>query len=144
MDLSKVPRPGKQVHRILQNRLATSPMDLSGSPLLANAGAISPIRRPVHEFERNGRPRLPFIPTRRTPESKFQEYSTSSVSQQAKDETYLKGFNLGIMNVGPHKGKTVSVAKPIIKQEMIDAGQACLYFEPESRVMSRTSPRRGQ
>lgn len=57
---------------------------------------------------------------------------------QAKDETYLKGFTLGVMEVGAHKGKKVSEAKPIIKQEMIDAGTACLYFEPESRVMSRT------
>lgn len=58
---------------------------------------------------------------------------------QAKDETYLKGFTMGVMEVGPHKGKKVSEAKPIIKQEMIDAGQACLYFEPESRVVSRTN-----
>lgn len=58
---------------------------------------------------------------------------------QAKDETYLKGFTIGIMEVGPHKGKKVSEAKPIIKQEMIDAGQACLYFEPESLVVSRTN-----
>ena len=58
---------------------------------------------------------------------------------EAKDETYLKGFTIGIMSVGPHKGKKVSEAKPVIKQEMIDAGQACLYFEPESKVMSRTN-----
>lgn len=58
---------------------------------------------------------------------------------QAKDETYLKGFTLGVMEVGPHKGKKVSEAKPIIKEEMIEAGQACLYFEPESRVVSRTN-----
>lgn len=57
---------------------------------------------------------------------------------KAKDETYLKGFTTGIMRVGPHAGKKVSEVKPIIKQEMIDAGQACLYFEPESKVMSRT------
>jgi leucyl-tRNA synthetase len=58
---------------------------------------------------------------------------------QAKDETYLKGFTIGIMTVGPYKGKKVSDAKPIIRQEMIEAGQACLYFEPESRVISRTN-----
>lgn len=58
---------------------------------------------------------------------------------EAKDETYLKGFTIGIMSVGPHKGTKVSEAKPIIKQEMIDAGQACLYFEPESKVVSRTN-----
>ena len=58
---------------------------------------------------------------------------------KAKDETYLKGFTIGVMSYGPHAGKKVSEAKPIIKQEMIDAGQACLYFEPESRVVSRTN-----
>lgn len=58
---------------------------------------------------------------------------------EAKDETYLKGFTMGVMTVGPYSGKKVSEVKPIIKQEMIDAGQACLYFEPESRVMSRTN-----
>ncbi|GMI40858.1 hypothetical protein TeGR_g10626 [Tetraparma gracilis] len=57
---------------------------------------------------------------------------------QAKDETYLKGFTSGIMRAGPHAGKKVSEAKPIIKNEMIAAGTACLYFEPESKVMSRT------
>jgi leucyl-tRNA synthetase len=58
---------------------------------------------------------------------------------QAKDETYLKGFTLGVMTVGPHAGKKVSEAKPLIKEEMIMAGQAHLYFEPESKVVSRTN-----
>ena len=42
------------------------------------------------------------------------------------------------MLVGPHKGKKVSQAKPLIKDEMIAEGTACLYFEPEKRVVSRT------
>jgi leucyl-tRNA synthetase len=58
---------------------------------------------------------------------------------QAKDETYLKGFTSGVMTVGPHAGKKVSEAKPLIKDEMIAAGQAHLYFEPESKVVSRTN-----
>lgn len=58
---------------------------------------------------------------------------------QAKDETYLKGFTMGVMEVGPYKGKKVSYAKPIIKEEMIAAGDAVLYFEPESKVISRTN-----
>lgn len=58
---------------------------------------------------------------------------------QAKDETYLKGFTLGVMMVGPYAGKKVSEAKPIIKEEMIAAGDAHLYFEPESKVVSRTN-----
>ena len=58
---------------------------------------------------------------------------------QAKDETYLKGFTLGVMEVGPYKGQKVSEVKPIIKQEMMDSGDAVLYFEPESKVVSRTN-----
>ncbi|KAL7531861.1 hypothetical protein ACHAXR_004278, partial [Thalassiosira sp. AJA248-18] len=58
---------------------------------------------------------------------------------QAKDETYLKGFTLGVMTVGPYSGKKVSEAKPLVKDEMIAAGQAHLYFEPESKVVSRTN-----
>lgn len=70
---------------------------------------------------------------------KIKSFNDKAKLQQAKDETYLKGFNFGVMNVGPHSGKKVSEAKPIIKQEMIDNGTACLYFEPESRVVSRTN-----
>jgi leucyl-tRNA synthetase len=58
---------------------------------------------------------------------------------QAKDETYLKGFTSGVMTVGPYAGKKVSEAKLLIKDEMIAANQAHLYFEPESKVMSRTN-----
>eukprot|EP00951_Prasinocladus_malaysianus_P014658 scaffold111721_cov47-Prasinocladus_malaysianus.AAC.4 len=48
------------------------------------------------------------------------------------------GFTDGVMIVGSHNGKKVSEAKPIIKQEMIDAGLALLYSEPEKTVMSRS------
>jgi leucyl-tRNA synthetase len=58
--------------------------------------------------------------------------------QEAKDETYLKGFNFGIMIHGPYTSMKVSDAKPIIKQEMIHNNQACLYYEPENKVVSRT------
>mmetsp|Transcript_51695 Transcript_51695/g.76612 ORF Transcript_51695/g.76612 Transcript_51695/m.76612 type:complete len:1090 (-) Transcript_51695:77-3346(-) len=69
---------------------------------------------------------------------KIKSFNDKAKLTQAKDETYLKGFTLGIMQVGEHKGKKVCDAKPIIKQELIDANLACLYFEPESKVMSRT------
>lgn len=70
---------------------------------------------------------------------KIKSFNDKAKLAEAKDETYLKGFNFGIMSIGPHKGLKVSEAKPIIKQEMLDAGQACLYYEPESRVVSRTN-----
>jgi leucyl-tRNA synthetase len=69
---------------------------------------------------------------------KITSFNDKAKLQQAKDETYLRGFNFGVMTIGPHSGKKVSEAKPIIKQEMIDAGEAHLYFEPESKVVSRT------
>jgi len=58
---------------------------------------------------------------------------------KAKDETYLKGFTMGVMQIGPYKGQKVCDVKATIKNEMIAADQACLYFEPESRVVSRTN-----
>ncbi len=70
---------------------------------------------------------------------KIQSSKDKAKLTQAKDETYLKGFTIGIMKVGPYAGQKVSEAKPKIKDEMIAAGQAHLYFEPESRVMSRTN-----
>lgn len=70
---------------------------------------------------------------------KIQSFNDKAKLKEAKDETYLKGFTMGVMTVGPYAGKNVSQAKPLIKQEMIEAGQACLYFEPESKVMSRTN-----
>lgn len=56
----------------------------------------------------------------------------------AKEEVYLKGFYEGVMEVGPHKGTKVCDAKPLIREEMIKAGQALSYYEPESTVMSRS------
>ena len=57
---------------------------------------------------------------------------------QAKDKVYLKGFTDGVMIVGPHTGLKVSAAKPVIRQEMIAAGQAVPYWEPEKQVVSRS------
>ena len=57
---------------------------------------------------------------------------------EAKHATYLKGFNFGVMMVGAHKGKKVEEAKPLVKKELVDAGWAVLYAEPEGPVMSRS------
>ena len=38
------------------------------------------------------------------------------------------------MTAGPHVGKKVSEAKPIIRDEMLAAGQATPYSEPEHKV----------
>lgn len=42
------------------------------------------------------------------------------------------------MKVGKHVGKTVEQAKKLIKQELIAENQASNYYEPESKVVSRS------
>lgn len=58
--------------------------------------------------------------------------------KKAKDEVYLKGFYEGVVLVGPCAGMKVCDAKPIVRQSLIDAGDALAYFEPESTVVSRS------
>jgi hypothetical protein len=44
------------------------------------------------------------------------------VCKTLKIKSLNQGFNFGIMQVGPQKGKKVLEAKPLIKKEMMDAG----------------------
>ncbi|KAF2075235.1 hypothetical protein CYY_003453 [Polysphondylium violaceum] len=57
---------------------------------------------------------------------------------QAKDITYTKGFNEGIMMVGEYAGKKVSDVKKTIKDELIKNGEAVEYSEPAGKVVSRS------
>ncbi|EGG14218.1 leucyl-tRNA synthetase [Cavenderia fasciculata] len=57
---------------------------------------------------------------------------------KAKDLCYQKGFNDGVMAVGPYKGEKVSVVKKTIKDEMVASGQAVNYSEPAGKVVSRS------
>jgi leucyl-tRNA synthetase len=50
---------------------------------------------------------------------------------------YLKGFYEGTMLVGEQVGKSVQEAKPLIKQQLLDRGEAVVYMEPEKTVISR-------
>ena len=69
---------------------------------------------------------------------KVQSQNDEKKLEEAKGLVYLKGFTDGIMAVGIYSGDKVSKAKPLIRQELIDAGEALPYWEPESRVISRT------
>jgi hypothetical protein len=51
---------------------------------------------------------------------------------------YLKGFYEGKMLVGELVGKSVQEAKPLIKQQLLDRGQAVVYMEPEKTIISRS------
>jgi len=57
---------------------------------------------------------------------------------EAKRKTYNTGFTFGVMLVGKYKGEKVNVAKTKEKLDMVDAGEALIYNEPEGFVKSRT------
>ncbi|KAK9826880.1 hypothetical protein WJX81_003148 [Elliptochloris bilobata] len=69
---------------------------------------------------------------------KVQSQNDSKKLAEAKQQVYLKGFTDGVMLAGPHKGEKVSEAKPVIRAELVEAGQAILYSEPERAVTSRS------
>ncbi|KAK5131505.1 hypothetical protein LTR08_000899 [Meristemomyces frigidus] len=57
---------------------------------------------------------------------------------EAKDLAYKEGFYKGKMIYGDFKGKTVEEAKPLVRQQLIDAGDAFAYAEPDGMVLSRS------
>ena len=69
---------------------------------------------------------------------KIQSQNDEKKLEEAKGMVYLKGFTDGVMTVGTYAGEKVSQAKAKIRQELLDAGQALVYSEPEGRVMSRS------
>lgn len=59
--------------------------------------------------------------------------------EEAKELAYKEGFYQGIMNIGDFKGEKVEVAKPKVRQQLIDAREGFAYSEPEKRVVSRSA-----
>lgn len=57
---------------------------------------------------------------------------------EAKELAYKEGFYQGIMKVGDFKGEKVEVAKPKVREQLIRAGDAFAYSEPENKVVSRS------
>ncbi len=56
----------------------------------------------------------------------------------AKEQAYKEGFYQGTMLIGEFKGKPVQEAKPLVKKQLIDAGLAFNYAEPDGEVISRS------
>ncbi|ODV74633.1 leucine--tRNA ligase CDC60 [Cyberlindnera jadinii NRRL Y-1542] len=71
-------------------------------------------------------------------ELKIQSPKDSIQLAKAKEAAYKEGFYSGIMDVGPYKGEKVEVAKPKVKADLIATGEAFVYSEPESQVVSRS------
>ena len=55
----------------------------------------------------------------------------------AKETCYQKGFYEGIMKVGEFAGQKVQDVKPLVKAQLVAAGKAKVYYEPENKVVSR-------
>lgn len=69
---------------------------------------------------------------------KIKSQNDKELLLKAKDEAYKKGFHEGEMLIGNFAGKKVTDAKNMVKKEMIDAGDALLYYEPSGHVVSRS------
>ncbi|CZR52502.1 probable leucine--tRNA ligase, cytosolic [Phialocephala subalpina] len=59
--------------------------------------------------------------------------------EEAKELAYKEGFYQGIMVYGEFKGDKVEIAKPKVRQQLLDAGDGFAYAEPEKKVISRSA-----
>ena len=57
---------------------------------------------------------------------------------EAKELVYKDGFYNGTMIYGEFKGKPVQEAKPLVRQALINSGEAIVYCEPDGLVISRS------
>jgi len=69
---------------------------------------------------------------------KIQSPKDAAKLAEAKDKAYKEGFYKGTMVYGELKGKSVEEAKPLVRKQLIDAGDAFPYAEPDGKVMSRS------
>ncbi|KDN49221.1 leucyl-tRNA synthetase [Tilletiaria anomala UBC 951] len=70
---------------------------------------------------------------------KIQSPKDVKLLAEAKELAYKEGFYNGTMLVGSFKGESVQDAKPKVREEMIKAGLAFAYAEPEGRIISRSA-----
>lgn len=69
---------------------------------------------------------------------KIQSMNDHEKLKLAKEDVYTDGFYSGVMVVGEFAGKKVTEAKPLIKAKLIEAQEADVYYEPESKCISRS------
>ncbi|WVN89149.1 leucine-tRNA ligase [Cryptococcus depauperatus CBS 7841] len=70
---------------------------------------------------------------------KIQSQRDKDKLAEAKDLAYKEGFYNGVMTVGDFTGMPVGEAKLKVRGQMIQAGIAVPYAEPESEVISRSA-----
>lgn len=71
-------------------------------------------------------------------ELKIQSPKDSAKLADAKEKAYKEGFYKGKMVYGEFAGKPVEEAKNLVRKQLIDAGDAFAYAEPDGKVVSRS------
>lgn len=71
-------------------------------------------------------------------ENKIKSPKDTNQLAEAKKIAYKEDYYTGTMIYGKYKGEKVEAAKSKVKSDMIAAGQAFVYDEPESLVISRS------
>jgi len=69
---------------------------------------------------------------------KIKGQNDTALLAQAKADCYKKGFYEGKMIIGKYDGKKVQEAKDLVKKDLIETGEAVVYYEPDSKVISRS------
>ncbi|KAF1917202.1 hypothetical protein BDU57DRAFT_595658 [Ampelomyces quisqualis] len=69
---------------------------------------------------------------------KIQSPKDAAKLADAKEKAYKEGFYKGKMVYGDHQGKPVEEAKSLVRKQLIDAGDAFAYAEPDGKVISRS------
>jgi leucyl-tRNA synthetase len=69
---------------------------------------------------------------------KIQSPKDSAKLAEAKEKAYKEGFYKGKMVYGDFSGKPVEEAKNLVRKQLIDAGDAFPYAEPDGKVISRS------
>uniref|UniRef100_A0A1B6DI73 leucine--tRNA ligase n=1 Tax=Clastoptera arizonana TaxID=38151 RepID=A0A1B6DI73_9HEMI len=69
---------------------------------------------------------------------KIQSQNDKDKLQEAKEMVYLKGFYDGVMLVGKYQGKKIQDVKKLLQKDLVDSGEALIYYEPEKQIISRS------
>ena len=71
-------------------------------------------------------------------EFQVKKHTETEKLKKAKKEVYLDGFYKGVFIIPEWNGVKVQDAKEKIRQQMLDSGEAEVYWEPEGKVVSRS------
>jgi len=70
---------------------------------------------------------------------KIQSQNDRDKLLEAKEKIYTKSFYDGVILVGKYANSKVSDAKKLVRDDLISSGEACSYYEPENKVISRSN-----